>query len=122
MKNRKFKFETIEPKLDSLARCISRIESKKPFTLKELSTNFDLQDIVSVNLERSVQQTVDIATSILTQSDLVVPLTMSESFDRLEQAGWISTAIATRMKKAVGFRNLLVHEYESIDWEKSPFF
>ena len=42
-------------KLDSLARCIRRIESKRPRTIEELNSDIDLQDILSVNLERAVQ-------------------------------------------------------------------
>jgi uncharacterized protein YutE (UPF0331/DUF86 family) len=29
----------------------------------------------------------------------------------------ISTELAERLRKAVGFRNISVHEYEKIDWE-----
>lgn len=47
-------------KLDSLARCVSRIEHKRPTTLDELNESIDLQDILSINLERAIQVSVDI--------------------------------------------------------------
>ncbi len=58
------KREIIDLKFDSLRRCLERIESKKPFQLEDLESNFDLQDIVSINLERAVQNSVDIASII----------------------------------------------------------
>ena len=41
---------------------------------------------------------------------------MGEAFDRLAEAGIVDSALATQMKKAVGFRNIAVHAYEAIDW------
>jgi uncharacterized protein YutE (UPF0331/DUF86 family) len=41
---------------------------------------------------------------------------MAESFDRLHHLQVISDETRVRMKKAVGFRNVFVHEYQSIDW------
>ncbi len=108
--------EALIPKLDSLARCILRIESKKPFTLTELQTNFDLQDILSINIERAVQQCVDLCAICITELGLSPPATMGEGFDLMAIHNWISPELANRMKKAVGFRNIAVHEYEKMDW------
>lgn len=41
---------------------------------------------------------------------------MGQTFDRLADAGYIEAALAGRLKKAVGFRNIAVHNYEAIDW------
>ena len=41
---------------------------------------------------------------------------MGKTFDILCEAGMISADLAGRMKKAVGFRNIAVHNYESINW------
>jgi hypothetical protein len=46
--------DVINRKLESLRRCVARIHSKMPLTPDDLQTNYDLQDIVSVNLERAV--------------------------------------------------------------------
>jgi len=45
-----------------------RIRSKRGFTHEELLRDFDLQDILSVNIQRAVQLSVDIALHML--SDL----------------------------------------------------
>jgi hypothetical protein len=44
----------IKTKLESLRKCLDRIESKKPETLDDLLEDIDVQDIIALNLERSV--------------------------------------------------------------------
>ena len=41
---------------------------------------------------------------------------MGQTFDVLMEAGIINTELAGRMKKAVGFRNLAIHQYDAINW------
>ena len=41
---------------------------------------------------------------------------MGQAFDALAGAGLISSDLARCLKKAVGFRNLAVHDYGAIDW------
>ena len=106
----------IEAKIESVRRCVERIESKKPFTLEDLRDNFDLQDILAVNLERAVQSAVDIAAILLAQRSGLAPSTMAECFEALRQAGILEAALSARLRGAVGLRNLLVHEYSTIDW------
>ncbi len=103
-------------KLDSLHRCLSRIESKTPESLEILEADLDIQDIITLNLTRAVQICVDIATHVIADFDTPPPSSMAESFDRLHHLQVISGATSVRMKKAVGFRNVSVHEYQSIDW------
>ncbi|GAU08751.1 hypothetical protein DPF_1467 [Desulfoplanes formicivorans] len=103
-------------KLTSLKRCVDRIRSKTPATPAELQGDMDLQDIISLNLQRAVQICVDIASHIVADLDVRPPMTMAESFERLRECGILSDHVCTRMKKSVGFRNIAVHDYFSIDW------
>ena len=107
----------IRTKLESLRKCLDRIESKKPETLDVLLQDIDVQDIISLNLERSVQLCVDIANHILSSLDDAPAMTMAESFERLSEKGIIPNKLAVNLKKAVGFRNLSVHAYDKIDWK-----
>jgi hypothetical protein len=52
-------------KLESLSRYVQRIEKKRPGTADVLRGDFDLHDIIALNLERMVQITVDIASIVL---------------------------------------------------------
>ena len=55
----------IASKLESLRRCLDRIKSKKPKSLDQLLEDIDMQDILALNLERSIQLCVDIANQCL---------------------------------------------------------
>ena len=41
---------------------------------------------------------------------------MGQTFDALVETGAIHEKLATQLKKAVGFRNIAVHNYREIDW------
>ncbi len=109
--------DVIHEKLESLRRCIDRIESKVPRSSDQLIEDYDLQDIICVNLERAVQLSVDIASHAIAESDRDAPATMAESFTTLATLNIISGDLADRMRKAVGFRNIAVHAYEKVNWK-----
>jgi len=106
----------IASKLESLRRCLDRITSKKPDTLNQLLEDIDMQDILALNLERSIQLCVDIANHILSALDDSPAMSMAESFERLSEKEIISNELAANLRRAVGFRNLSVHAYDKIDW------
>jgi len=108
----------IEEKLESLRRCLSRIEEKCPATVAELEHDVDLQDIITLNLTRAVQLSVDIAAHwVASFENIPAPSTMGGMFDALVQEKLISQKVGERMRASVGFRNIAVHDYESIDWQ-----
>jgi len=108
--------EVVEQKLESLRHCLKRIETKCPADAQTLATDPDLQDIVALNLSRAVQVCVDIGAHLISGMEVQPPDTMGQTFDLLAQAGVLTEALASSLKKAVGFRNIAVHSYESINW------
>jgi len=109
--------EVIEQKLESLRHCLRRIETKCPEDAQTLASDPDLQDIVALNLSRAVQVCVDIGAHLISGMEVPPPDTMGQTFDLLAGAGVLSEALAGRLKKAVGFRNIAVHSYETINWQ-----
>ena len=108
--------EVVEQKLESLRRCLRRIETKCPADVAALVVDLDLQDIISLNLSRAVQISVDIGAHLIAGMEASPPDTMGQTFDILAQQGVLSSALAGNLKNAVGFRNIAVHNYESINW------
>jgi uncharacterized protein YutE (UPF0331/DUF86 family) len=108
--------EVVEQKLESLRRCLLRIETKCPADAVTLAADIDLQDIVSLNLSRAVQISVDIGAHLIAGMEVLPPDTMGQTFDLLAQEGVLSNELASSLRKAVGFRNIAVHSYESINW------
>ena len=109
--------DVIEQKIESLRRCVERVRQKCPVTADALASDVDAQDILTLNLTRAVQLCVDIGAHLIAGSDNPAPDTMGQTFDVLAELGVIPHELAVRMKKAVGFRNIAVHNYEAIDWQ-----
>ncbi|TCV84253.1 type VII toxin-antitoxin system HepT family RNase toxin [Sulfurirhabdus autotrophica] len=108
--------EVIEQKLESLRRCLKRIAEKCPTESEKLINDLDLQDIIALNLSRAVQLCVDIGAHLIAGMEVTPPDTMGQTFDILAQEGLMQPHLALRLKKAVGFRNIAVHNYEVINW------
>lgn len=104
-------------KIESLRNCIERLREKTPSSLAKLKTDLDAQDIVSINLERASQMCVDIAAHVASSHSASPAPNMAENFNVLKNKKIIKNNTALRMIKAVGLRNLLVHEYKKIDWK-----
>ncbi len=102
-------------KLESLRRCIQRVEEKTPSNVDQLIHDPDVQDILVLNLTRSVQLCVDIGSHVISESDELAPTTMGEVFLTLKTLGAITPATCDSMQKAVGFRNVAVHNYDVIN-------
>ena len=59
-------------KLESLRRCVRRVEEKTPPALDALATDQDLQDIIALNLERAIQVTLENRAKVNRALDAVV--------------------------------------------------
>lgn len=106
----------VEEKLESLRRCIARVEAKRADSAAELATDVDRQDIISLILTRAVQLSVDLALDALSSTGAAAPHTMGGAFDALAEREVIPAPLRDRLKAAVGFRNIAVHSYQAIDW------
>lgn len=109
--------EVTQRKLEALRHCLQRVRERRPANAALLASDEDAQDVLVLNLSRAVQLCVDIAAHLLAGSLQPVPTTMGETFASLASSGVIDAGLAGRLRRAVGFRNIAVHNYETIDWE-----
>ncbi|SFR51338.1 Uncharacterized conserved protein YutE, UPF0331/DUF86 family [Marinobacter daqiaonensis] len=110
--------QLVAQKLESLRRCIQRVESRAPEDLETLMTDLDAQDIVALNLTRAVQMCVDVGAHWLAEhGEATSPRTMGQVFEGLAMSGVIDDKLAERMRRSVGFRNVMVRNYDEVNWE-----
>lgn len=107
--------EVLDARLRELSHRLKRVAAKRPASLRRLQEDEDLQDIIARNLELAIQACIDIAAH-LCGTHGIVPPTSGGGFDVLADKKLISRALAQRLRRAVGFRNVLVHEYVEVDW------
>ncbi len=105
-------------KADRVNRYVDRIKEKRPATLEELLSSLDLQEILLFNLQMAIQNCIDIASHIIGDEGFGLPGSTNDMFYMLQDHGYLPTDLAEKMVAAVGFRNLVVHEYAKIDLEE----
>lgn len=66
-------------------------------------------------LQVSIECVIDICGLVVTGLRLGLPAEEDDLFEKLEQAGIISSSRKESLKKMKAFRNILVHEYGHID-------
>ena len=88
--------ELIRQKLESLRRCVGRIEDRCPDDPETLVNDPDLQDILTVNLTRAVHLCADVAAHCITDLGTRPPDSMGEVFTALAGAGLLSDALVSQ--------------------------
>ena len=78
----------------------------------------DAQDAAILNLIRSCELTIDMANYIIKRDKLGIPTSSAESFELLARGNKISHELAERLKQMIGFRNIAVHEYQEINFNR----
>jgi len=110
-----FDRDVLRSRLERLSYYLRRIDEKRPRSLDELLASRDLQDILAKNIESAVQACLDIAAHVCAARGRTIEKA-SDAFGELADLGLIPRALADRLVKAVGFRNVSVHRYVETDW------
>lgn len=107
--------EILLSKAHKVHRHVDRVKEKRPATLQEFVSAPDLQDIVLFNLQMAIQNCIDMASHVISDEGLGLPGSTTEMFYLLQENGFLPQELAEKMVAAVGFRNLVVHEYAKLD-------
>ena len=103
-------------KKESVERCISQIRTYYALPSDvEFEEDYMKQDAISINLQRACEQCIDLANHTIKTFKLGLPKESRESFRLLATAKVIPHELAGRLEGMVGFRNVLVHEYQRMD-------
>lgn len=107
----------IENKISSIQKYLKILANYSKITKKEILANLDKRGAVERYLYLLTQSTIDLAEAVISLKGLRKPSTMGESFTILAEEGIISRELSEELIKMVGFRNILAHEYEEIDYD-----
>jgi uncharacterized protein YutE (UPF0331/DUF86 family) len=107
--------DLIIAKTSSVKRHLNRVKEKRNTDLQTFLKDIDRQESILFNLQMAIQNCIDIATHIISEEGFGVPGSISEMFYLLEENGYLNVDVTEKMVKAVGFRNLIVHEYGKIE-------
>ena len=102
-------------KAGSVKRHLGRVAEKCKTDVQTFLGDIDRQESILFNLQMAIQNCIDIAAHIISEEGFGVAGSTNEMFYLLEENGYLAAETAEKMVKAVGFRNLIVHEYEKIE-------
>jgi uncharacterized protein YutE (UPF0331/DUF86 family) len=100
----------------SIERCIAQIrhyyalQTGVPFRQDHLR-----QDAIAMNLQRACEAAIDIANHLIKTKKLGLPQDSKDSFTLLQRADLIDEQQTAILQAMVGFRNILVHEYQKLN-------
>jgi len=107
--------DAILNKVAAIERCIRRIREEYLDNKDTWRTNFTVQDSILLNLQRACETSIDIANFIVKKRKLGIPQNSRDAFDFLLQAKIIDDSLQVKMKHMIGFRNVAIHEYQTLD-------
>lgn len=99
----------------AVERHLERVANRVPASPADLRPATDASDAVLLHLWQATQIVIDLAMSACLRLSLGTPGSYADAFRRLENGGIIDAALADRLVRAAGFRNLVAHAYESVD-------
>ncbi len=101
-------------KVAIIERYIRRIHEEYQGNLLNLE-NYTKQDSIILNIQRSCEASIDLAMHLVATERLGIPQSSREAFDLLQHAGIIDEHLTRKLKAMVGFRNIAVHNYQTVD-------
>lgn len=107
----------IENKISAVKKYQGIVDSYKRYSQQEIEANIDLRGAVERYLYLMVQATIDLADALVAYKQFRKPTSMSESFDILNEEGIIPKELTEKMVKMTGFRNIIAHDYEKINYD-----
>ncbi len=106
--------DVVLEKIGNVQICLRRIQDTtkgKPESLDDI----DVQDIFVLNLQRAVQTTIDLGAHVVSTEGLGLPDKLREIFVLIKNKKIIDAKLCDSLVSMVGFRNIAVHEYSSIE-------
>ena len=104
--------ERVRSLLRRLAGDLSDLEAEDP---DELVADPRGLRAVKYSFVTAIEAAIDVAQHLCASEQWGTPATNADAFIRLGRHGAVDPTLATRLAAAVGFRNVLVHEYAVVD-------
>lgn len=103
-------------RLVQLESNVNRLEAmKRDYDLGDLSTSSLLEWAVRYGLIESIQIVIDTACGLCNKNNLGAPRNYGDCLRLLQEFKYLSPELAGTLIRIVGLRNLLIHEYATID-------
>lgn len=107
----------IENRISLIRKYLKTLERYRGFSIDEILNDVDKKGAVERYLYLATQSAIDLADAAISYKKFRKPTSMSESFHILNEEKVIPSDLTEKMVKMTGFRNVVAHDYEKIDYE-----
>jgi uncharacterized protein YutE (UPF0331/DUF86 family) len=102
-------------KIQNIQRSVRRAREEYQANPSAFASDYTRQDAALLNLLRACEAAIDLANHVIRVRKLGIPVSSADAFDLLKAERLIDSRMAERMKKMVGFRNTIIHQYTKVD-------
>lgn len=97
-----------------IERCVARAREEYAANPAMFASDFTRQDAAILNIQRACEAALDMGQHLIRREKLGVPQSARDVFVLLAQGGWLDVMLADALKRMVGFRNIVVHDYQAL--------
>lgn len=101
-------------KINIIGRCIKRVNEEYRGDPENLN-NLTKQDSITLNIQRACEACIDLAMHLVAEKNLGIPQNSKDAFGLLLENGIITQELVIKLKAMVGFRNIAVPDYQSLN-------
>ena len=101
-------------KAASIERCVKRAREEYVHNPLTFGINFTRQDAAVFNIQRACEAALGMGHYLIRRDKLGIPQSARDVFTLLADNGRIDKALAENLQHMVGFRNIAVHEYQTL--------
>lgn len=101
-------------KASTIERCVNRAREEYARDPNTFAVDFTRQDAAILNIQRACEAALDMGQHLIRRERLGIPQGARDVFTLLARGGWIESGLADGLKRMVGFRNIAVHDYQSL--------
>lgn len=101
-------------KAATIERCVARVREEYAADTDAFASNFTRQDASILNIQRACEAALDMGHHVIRRHRLGMPQSARDVFDLLATAQWLEPPLAEAMKRMVGFKNIAVHQYQTL--------
>ena len=107
-------YDVLINKSATVERCVARARAEYARDPASFATDFTRQDAATLNVQRACEAVLDMGQHIVRREGLGVPQSARDVFELMARGQWIDAELAEALKRMVAFRNIAVHDYQSL--------
>lgn len=97
-----------------IERCVERARQEYQKDPASFAWDLSRQDAAILNIVRACDAAIAMGQHLIRRERLGIPQSARDVFELLHRGGWLESSLLPVMKNMVGFRNIAVHEYQTL--------